>query len=323
MNNTMKKDLILITCFVPDARRQQMLRELVYGINKNNFDIMVSSHTIIPDDIFNKVDYFIYEKDNAIDFNVSNKFYFYFYSEQFSIKTTEPKKYNHFVPVIRHIISGLIYAKNLGYTKVHYFEFDSLIKNDTELIDNSNLLENHSAIFYRLPHLSYPNSPISFNLNKISPKWFELKDENFESFLRSENSNKIVEQYEWELLSECDDFYQKEYEVLEKNGINVALNYDLDDNKWIIPVFKESDNNLYIFSWVENEEDVNSEVIVIVNNESVFKLKRPFKGFWMVSPIGHIDSVKSITILVNGVITREYDFNKTNINEFIRHNFIY
>lgn len=319
----MKKDLILIASFVPDVKRQQMLRELVYGIDKNNFDIMVSSHTIIPDDIFDKIDYFIYEKDNAIDFNVSNKFYFYFYSENFSINTTEPKKYNHFVPIIRLIISGLIYAKNLGYKKVHYFEYDSLIKNDIELIDNSNLLENHSSVFYRLPHLPYPTSPISFNLNKISQKWFELKNEVFESFLKRENSTKLGEQYAWELLSECDDFYQKEYEVLEKNGIDVALNHDLDNNKWIVPVFKESDNNLYVFSWVENEVDVNSEVIVIVNNESVIKVERPFKGFWILSPIGVIDSVKSITILVNGVITRNYDFNKININEFIRHNFIY
>jgi hypothetical protein len=171
-----------------------MLRDFVYNVDNDLFDIMISSHTIVPLDISEKVDYLIYEKNNGLDYDVSNKFRFCYSNGDFSVLSTEPKKYNHFVPVIRHIISGLAYAKELGYTKVHYFEYDSFIGNNLELIENSNLLDEYSAIYYNLPHLPYPNSPISFNLDKISSSWFNLSDKNFLSFLREEGSTKTVEQ---------------------------------------------------------------------------------------------------------------------------------
>jgi hypothetical protein len=68
----MKKDLILITSFTPDQRRQQILRDLVYGIDNELFDIMVSSHSVVPLDISEKVDYLVYEKNNDIDFDFKN-----------------------------------------------------------------------------------------------------------------------------------------------------------------------------------------------------------------------------------------------------------
>jgi hypothetical protein len=318
----MKKDLILITCFVPDQKRQQMLRDLVYGIRKNNFDIMISSHSLIPQDVFEKIDFFIYEKENAIDFKFSNKFYFHFGSENLKIKTTEPKRYNHFIPVIRHIISGLIFAKSLGYRKVHYFEFDSLINDDTELLENSKLLEEYAAVYYQPPHMFYPNSPISFNLDKISEKWFDLDMNNFENFLRKSNSTKLVEEYEWDLLNIKGNILKKNFENLKEKGIYAALNYDLEKNKWIIPVYKKNENSLYLFSWVENKEDVGSDVIVIVNDLTVLKIPRPFKGYWSLNNLGKVDEVKKIKIIIDNQINKNYDFDVESISEFIENNFI-
>lgn len=318
----MKKDLILITAYVPDEKRQQMLRNLVYNINKDNFDIMVSSHTLIPQDIFEKLDYFVYEKKNDIDYSFKNKFYFYFSNEDFTITSTEPKKYNHFIPVIRHISSGLLYAKNLGYEIVHYFEYDSLIRSDSELIENSKLLENYSAVYYELDHLDYPNSPISLNLNKISSKWFELNPHDYEKFLREENSSKLVEEYEWKLLNQTDSLYKKKSETLKLNNIDVALNHDLEDNKWVVPVYYAQNNSFFIFSWVENHDDVNSEVVVILNDEKTFKINRTMFGVWDLIDLGSIDDIKKIKILVNNSIRRDYDFDKIDINEFIKYNFI-
>lgn len=316
----MKKDLILITSFVPDEKRKQMLRNLVYNINKENFDIIISSHTNIPEDVFNKVDYFIYEKKNELDFEISHKFYFYFENQNFVVTTTEPKKYNHFVPVIRHIISGLIYAKKLGYKKVHYFEYDTLITDDSELLENSKLLDDYSAVYYKPPHMSYPNSPISFNLDKISQLWFDLDNNNFEKFLNSKNSSKLVEEYEWQLLTKYENIFEKKFEDLNKNGIQAALNFDLESNKWIVPLYDISSDCISIFSWVENQEDVNSNVCIIVNEEKVFKIERNIKGLWSLKPIGAKSEIKKITIIVDDVVKNSYDFSKISMEKFIKHN---
>jgi len=318
----MEKDLILVTSFTPDVKRQKMLRDLVHNINKDTFDIMISSHTIVPLDISEKSDYLIYEKNNDLDYNFSNKFLFHYQNHEFSIFSTEPKKYNHFLAVIRHIISGLIYAKELGYTKVHYFEYDSFIENDSELIENSKLLDEYSSIYYIPPHLSYPNSPISFNLNKISPDWFNLSKEIFISFLREEGSTKTVEQYEWKLLLQSGNILGKDFNILKDRGINVALNADLESNKWIVPVFNLEDQNLYIFSWVETDQDIGSEVLVIVNDSHVIKIDRPSLGYWSTSFIGNKQEIKRIKIIVNSTITRDYDFDKSDIYEFIKYNYL-
>ena len=318
----MTKDLILITTFVPDIRRQQMLRDLVYNIDKTKFDIMVSSHSSIPQDVFDKVDYMIYEKQNAIDFKVENKFYFFFYNDLFTIKTTEPKKYNHFIPVIRHIISGLSYAKNLGYKNVHYFEYDSLILDSTELLENSNLLKTYSAIYYELPHMQFPNSPISLNLDKISQLWFDLDNENFNKFLKEENSTKLVEEYEWFLLNQSGNIMKKNIDNLIKKNIKVALNYDLESNKWVIPIHNKETDDICIFSWVENHEDVNSDVVVIINENRIINLNRKNLGTWELIPISKTNDVKKIKIIINDVVKYNYDFNKTSIDKFVKHNFL-
>lgn len=317
---SMKKDLILITTYVPDDKRQQLLRKFVYSINNEKYDIMISSHSFVPQDIFDRADYVVYEKKNDIDFDIENKFYFYFHGEDFTIKTTEVKKFNHFIPVIRHISSGLLYAKALGYDIVHYFEYDSLIEDDEELIENSRLLSEYSAVYYSLPHLSYPNSPISFNLNKISPKWFSLDENNYNNFLRWEYSTKLVEEYEYNLLNEVGGFFSKPFSVLEDKKIYVGLNSDLEDNKWVVPLYNKSNNSMIIFSWVENESDVNSNVIVLVNNNIIINVDRSVEKLWRSYEIGPIDYVKEIKIIVNNTVRRSYDFNQQNINEFIKHN---
>lgn len=318
----MKKDLILITSFAPDTNRQQLLRNLVHNINKDNFDIMISSHSSIPSDIVEKSDYVIYEKNNDLDFNVDNKFYFYYHNTNFSIITTEIKKYSHFIPCIRLISSGLLYARSLGYNVAHYIEYDSLIEDDTELIENSKLLEEHSAIYYQLQHLSYPNSPISFNLNKISENWFSLDKKNYENFLTKPNSSKIIEEYEWILLNESEGLFKKQRSDLKEKKIYVALSDDLEDNKWIVPFYDSVNNSMSIFSWVEHDSEVNSEVLIILNNQKVIQMNRSFKSLWSIYNLGDINDVKQIKIIVNGVVRRDYNFNEQDINIFIKHNYI-
>jgi hypothetical protein len=316
-----KKDLVLISSYTPDIRRQNTLRDLVHSINRENFDIMISSHSIVPIDILENVDYLIYDKNNELDFDVKNKFQFLYKNDSFSIFTTEPKRYNHFVPVIRNIVSGLSYSKNLGYKKVHHFEYDSLIKKEEELLENSKLLDEYSLVYYEIKHLQYPNSPISFNLDKISDMWFNLDDENFEDFLRQEKSTKTGEEYQWKLINLSGNFYRKNFDVLEDNQIYCALNYDLESNKWIIPFYSPYDKILHLFSWIESESDIGSERVILLNDTTVINVNHSnVVGCWKTYPLGYYKDVLDIKIIVNGKITRNYNFRENDIEEFIQFN---
>ena len=316
-----KGDLILITSYTPDIRRQNILRDLVRGINKEIFDIMISSHSIVPIDILENVDYLIYDKNNELDFDVKNKFQFRYRNDSFSILTTEPKKYNHSIPVIKNIISGLSYSKILGYKKVHHFEYDSLIENDEEILENSILLNEYSIIYYKVNHLPYPNSPISFNLDKISDLWFNMGDKNFEDFLREEKSTKIGEEYQWKLINLSGNFLEKKFDDLEDKKIYCALNYDLEPNKWVIPFYDYNDENLYIFSWIESESDIGSERVILLNDTTVINVNHSnVVGCWKTYPLGYYKDIHKIKIIVNGKITRDYNFNQTDIEEFIQFN---
>lgn len=314
------KNLILITAFCPDSKRQEILRKLVYNIEKDNFDILLVSHSLIPADILDKVNYFVFDKNNILDYDLDKKFSFYFSNQEFVVKTTEPKKYNHFVACIRLITTGLAYAKNLGYKIVHYFEYDSLITNFDELLENSQILENHSAVYYDLPILGYPNSPMSFHLDKISKKWFDVSLENFYEFLLRPNSTKIIEQYQWELLIDSNSLYKKNKSDLETKGIEVGTYYDLELNNWIVPVYDSRTDKICIFSRVEDDKEEGSIVIVIVNEEKIFKLIRGKKFQWTIINLGKVDEINKIQIIVNDEVRRSYDFNTISIEDFKKTN---
>ena len=62
------KDLIVIGSYCPDEERIQLLNNCVESLNglRKDFDIMILSHSIIPDYIIKKVDYSFYFKKNEL-----------------------------------------------------------------------------------------------------------------------------------------------------------------------------------------------------------------------------------------------------------------
>ena len=65
------KDLIIIGSHCPDFQRQEILNTCIDYLQsvRNDFDILISSHTIIPDFISNKVDYVFYGIIQSIKIN--------------------------------------------------------------------------------------------------------------------------------------------------------------------------------------------------------------------------------------------------------------
>jgi len=312
------KELILITSYTPDNTREDLLRNLVKSVKNDEYEIMVISHTPIPNDIIRDIDYFIFDKKNPLLFDIKDKPSSFFEHPNFIIQSTEIKKYNHSLAFIRLLKLGLTTAKNLKYEKVHFFEYDSLINSFLEIQENSNLLDSTGVVCYKPEHFNWPNSPISFNVEKLSELWFDLSDSRFLEFI-SDKHSKLSEEYQMFLIKDGGDFIMKDVSTLESKNIKIGLYGDSDKFPWFVVICDILKNELYFFGWNQNEKDCY--VKIIVNNNSVIN-KEIASKCWHLNVIGNFDDVNNIMIIVNGEVKNILDFNSIDKNFFKSKNHI-
>ena len=72
----LKKDIIVISAYCPNLRKEGKLQDLVENLQglRNKFDILVVSHTPISKEICNKIDHFYYDSQNEMltDFDLTD-----------------------------------------------------------------------------------------------------------------------------------------------------------------------------------------------------------------------------------------------------------
>ena len=76
-------------------REEGLLRNFVNEIDTTNFDIMVVSHTRLPDDLYDKVNYFVFDKENELLTDLDSKYEVFWANPYFRVMTTEARKFNH------------------------------------------------------------------------------------------------------------------------------------------------------------------------------------------------------------------------------------
>jgi hypothetical protein len=318
------KDLILITTYAPDNPRRSMLRDFVKSINKDLFDIMVVSHSSIPEDIIDNINYFVYDSDNSLLTDVEYKYQMYYNSDKFKVFTTENRPFNHTLAALKLVTLGLSTARTEGYKKVHCIEYDTDFQSDKEFIENSKLLDEHSLVFYKT---DYPPSiisfPVSFNIDKINNQWFEFDKGSLEEWVRNDPF-KTIENYEI-LLIRKENSYEKFYTKLKENGIIINLYYSGGEDVWVTPVV-DNNNNLMLFSWnkintFQLEDTLLYNIKAIINNESYHNLNVSLNT-WNLKVLGNFNDINTLTIIRNGKKIIDYDFDKINKDKYQSLNYI-
>ena len=317
------KDLILITTHAPDDSRRDILRNFVNSINKDLFDIMVVSHSSIPEDIINSIDYFIYDAKNDILTGTKHKYSMFFNSANFQVVSTENRTFNHTLAALKLVTLGLSTSRNEGYKKVHCIEYDTEMESDQEFIENSKLLEENSLVYYKTDHTpTLISFPVSFNLNKIHPQWFEFDKEYLEEWITN-TPYKTIENYESLLIKKESTPYSKFYTKLKENGLIINLYYSGGEDVWVTPV---EDNVLQLFLFNEstkmNKQDIPLyNVQVIVNNKDYLNLDVPL-NVWKMQPLKNFDDITTLTIIRNGIKIQDYNFNKIDKKQYQSSNYI-
>ena len=171
-SNKIMKELILICAYCPDDRRENILNDCINSLQKcrNEYDILISSHTEIPKYISQKVDYTFYDKNNDLitDLKYLNQSWFS-PTNSMTILSTYVSKFSPYLAVYRLLIFGLGFAKMFKYKKIHYIEYDTIINDLSEinfllLISISSINVLLSILYKELtPYFSNCDSKYSFN----------------------------------------------------------------------------------------------------------------------------------------------------------------
>jgi len=310
-----KNDVILITAHAPDRRRRDLLRNLLYSIDREKFDIVISVNSPLPEEFFDLCDYIIFDKSNKLIRDYDKKIVIWWGNDDFCVNSSEIKSFNHLVAAQTLITNGFNWCKNKGYRKLHFLEYDSIVNDDTIFKENSNLLESYSMIWYDHPSGHGLFSSYSVNLDKLPYFWFDTQHRRLEKFLNSDE-DKILEAHGMNLLKSTPEAYQRVFwEYDNRVKTNLFNTDDLED--WTVIIGHEDTFHCFVMNNTSND----IEVLFVVNNKEIFRVSTG-KGNWYSQELSKIDETHSVKILVNGNLKREYDFTKIDKYKFIEKNFM-
>lgn len=306
------KDLILVTAYCPDNNRLEKVRVLINQLYnfKDEFDIMLVSHTPIPIDIQNKVNIYLFDESNPMltDPDLVNRPWFDPDGGGEILSGVITGSNTH-LAIHRMLIFSFSLAKNIGYKKVHYIEYDCEIINTDEFKDNSKLLDKYSSIYYIEENKGVETilfgSTQSFNINKLPISLLEYNEENIKNqiYLASRKSPETLMQ---ETIHNNGSYFSKSSDVLFKKGNKFATsNNDDGFNPWGVPYIDLNDDNYKFIVWNTTKDLVTYKIIV--NDKKIININNVEKGRWVMKNLGAKIDVFKIIVIEDDKVRNVFD----------------
>lgn len=319
----MKKDLILITAFCNNSDKLNLLRNLVQSLKKSNqFDILISSHSLLPEDITQHCDYFFYDSKNILldDFDLRNAAWF---DPNYggAINSIFTGFFNTHLAVWRLIIFGNQIGKNLGYKKIHHIEYDTEIEKIDEIKTNSKLLEEYDVITYNIADFGYQDillgSYQAYNIEKVHSLLINYDEKEILDMIRN-SSVKSPEVFLKTLLHENTKYLEKDILNKKVDGINFGLSHEQSGHTaWCLPYYDQGSDKLFFIVW--NMEGINESinVLLVYNKEKIINIEDVRTQSWRLIELGDYDNSQELIVILNNKIRNIYNF------DLIRESFKY
>lgn len=311
------KDLILVSSFCNTKEKEETLRNLIQQIEtqKDTFDLMIVSHTVIPTDISEKCDFVLYDKKNELldDWDLRCTPWFNPNNER-PIMSIFTGFFNTHLAIWRMLILGNSLAKNAGYNKVHHIEYDSSITDFSEINENSKLLDDFDCVTYTKSENDVDDILFgtyqAYRLDTLNKELLVLNEDNLKTKIRI-SSSKSPEEMLYNLLHSEKKGFVKNKKLLDTNGNEFGLTTNKLSNNhtaWCLPYYDKLTNKLSFVIWnmEDNRDSIN--VQLIYNDEKVFNFENIKHRHWTLKDIDDFDNAKKLTVLLNGKIRNEYDF---------------
>jgi len=315
----MEKDLIIVTSYCDTKIKQEVLRNLINQINLHSekFDIFVISHTPIPQDISEKVNFSLYDKKNELlyDWDMRCKPWFDPNNER-PILSIFTGNYNTHLAVWRMMILGNSIAKNCGYKKVHHLEFDSDIQDFSEFYDNSELLDTYDSIIYN--KIVSTVDPILFGtyqayrVDKLPNELLNLDEQSLKQKIK-ESDHKSPELMFFDIISKSNNYKIKIKNVLDQNGNRFGMSHNvlsLDKTAWCLPYYDRLTEKLSFVIW--NMEETNQDITVslLYNDEKAVNFGVVSPKHWRLIDLDDYSNAKKLVVLHNDKIRNIFEFDK-------------
>ena len=311
------KDLILISNYSETYEKQEVLRVLVNQINnyKEHFDLMIVSHTIVPEDISNKCEYVLFDKKNELIFDWDMRCRPWFNpGNTRQIMSIFTGNFNTHLAIWRMIILGNSVAKNLGYNKVHHIEYDTSINDFSELIENSKLLDNNNSVYYVKSQSTVDDilfgSYQAYRLDTLHNDLLVLDEDKLKQKIRSVE-DKSPEMMLLELLRSSGKTVVKSKNKLDNNGNNFGLTHSqlsTDHTAWCLPYYDKLTNKLGFVIWNMEEQNGTINVKLIYNEDRLIDIGDVLSNHWRLMDIDDYDSARKLTVILNDKIRNTFDF---------------
>ena len=278
-----KKEVYLIGCHIENNKQLSFLNSLVNTLIENGKDYILSSHTMIPQNLIEKSVGFIYDRENPKYkiWDLKEKTKYELDMGGFIIKSPYIMygrvDYYHVGP-LRQLINGVNFINTLNYDIVHWMDYDSFIDFD-ENEKNVNRLEHTDLVFYG-----------------IGPK-FSFRPEKFRKSLFTMNSNELLD-----VLSKNEYVVEKVFGdfIIDGDKTFIEVNdpiywglysQNFDEIKFDWSLF-ELNGSVNIF--IKNDNDKEIEFLLKINNEeSIINI---LPGHWLWKPILSVSDIGDINI---------------------------
>ena len=158
LNNLNKDDdvLSIILTYPDDEYRKKLLRECVKSIPT---ETLISTHYQIDNDIFNIVDWVLYDKENPLlykeNFKKYDIVYKYWRTDEYGNRMEKDFDYEHSYTVYTLLRNALSYAKSIGKKYIHVINYDYLIPKNVLDSHREYFNDGYDVIFYKYDKTSY------------------------------------------------------------------------------------------------------------------------------------------------------------------------
>jgi hypothetical protein len=308
------KDLIMITAYCPDDYRENILRNLVTFLNdfRDQYDVMIVSHTVIPIDIQKKVNYCLYDSKNEIltDWDLLNQPWFNpDYTRR--IQSSFLSKKNTHLAIWRMFILGFSLSKNIGYKKIHQIEYDCDLNNIFEFDENSKLLNEYDSVIYidkkeNVDDILF-GSFQSYQVLSIDDFLLNLDEDGIKNMIRNSDS-KSPELMLQNILEKNKKVLKKNKVNLEKGGNKFGIVDGQIENKfipWAVPYYDQLEETIGFVVWNTKKEQ-GVEHTIIINNQKVIQIEKTLLNHWRIINLGNFYEITDIMIIENDEIRDKF-----------------
>jgi hypothetical protein len=317
------KDLISVFAYTPDNHRKKILQDLLNQLQpiRNKYDIMVVSHSPITDLSYDLIDHFYYDSSNKLleDFDIRKKHWFT--NGVFDINSTLVYPASTHLAIYVLLYYTFNFAKFKKYNKVHCIEYDINLTDLGLLNDVSSTLDSYDTVMFKSEENGwFYGTYVAFTMDKFPKEYFTYDEKNILDELR--NTETKMSEYITEKLLKVNGrtiFFES---ITKLDPTNIFQKFDSHMNNeltWCVPLCEKNSDTVHFF--VYNDKGGEYDVDIIVNDKHL-SIKTTCIGCWYLRPLGEIDKINEIVVLVNKQIKKHIILNDSNRDMFRKYNFI-